>query len=88
MLASSNNSTDLVRDGSNMYAESGDSGNAIVGYADEQPEHHHTGCAGELERGPVEGVHRHAHRAAAFSRSARVITTSDEMLSELVQLLG
>ena len=86
-LASFNNPTGLLRDGNNMYAESGNSGNPIVGYAGTSNQS--TITPGALESSNVDLSEEFTSMIIAqrgFQANARVITTSDEMLSELVQL--
>jgi flagellar hook protein FlgE len=86
-LASFNNPTGLLRDGNNMYSESGNSGGAIVGYAGTSNQS--TITPGALESSNVDLSEEFTSMIIAqrgFQANARVITTSDEMLSELVQL--
>jgi flagellar hook protein FlgE len=86
-LASFNNPTGLLRDGNNMYAESGNSGSPIVGYAGTSNQS--TITPGALESSNVDLSEEFTSMIVAqrgFQANARVITTADEMLSELVQL--
>jgi flagellar hook protein FlgE len=86
-LASFNNPTGLLRDGNNMYAESGNSGSPIVGYAGTSNQS--TITPGALESSNVDLSEEFTSMIIAqrgFQANARVITTADEMLNELVQL--
>ena len=66
-LASFNNPTGLLQEGDNVFSVSGNSGEAIVGYAGTSNQSTITpGRAGKLERRPLGGVHEHDHRAAGL----------------------
>ncbi len=87
-LASFNNPAALVRNGSNTYAVSGNSGQAVMGFATE-------GSMGELAAGALEASNvdlseqftRLVVAQRAFQSNARVISTSDEVLQELVNIV-
>ena len=86
-LASFNNPTGLLREGDNVYSESGNSGGAIIGYAGTSNQS--TITPGALESSNVDLSEEFTNMIIAqrgFQANARIITTSDEMLSELVQL--
>jgi flagellar hook protein FlgE len=86
-LASFNNPTGLLREGDNVYSESGNSGGAIVGYAGTSNQS--TITPGALESSNVDLSEEFTSMIIAqrgFQANARIITTADEMLNELVQL--
>ncbi|HRP09153.1 MAG TPA: flagellar hook protein FlgE [Gemmatimonadales bacterium] len=86
-LARFNNPTGLLRRGDNMYAESANSGLAVLGFAGSS--NASTITAGALENSNVDLSQEFTSMIVTqrgFQASARVITTSDEMLNELVNL--
>jgi flagellar hook protein FlgE len=86
-LASFNNPTGLLRQGDNMYATSGNSGQAVMGYAGSSNQSSIT--AGALEGSNVDLGQEFTDMIVAqrgFEANAKIITTSDEMLSDLVNL--
>lgn len=86
-LARFNNPTGLLRRGDNMYAESANSGLAVLGFAGTSTASSIT--AGALENSNVDLSQEFTSMIVTqrgFQASARVITTSDEMLNELVNL--
>ncbi|MEP6729858.1 MAG: flagellar hook protein FlgE [bacterium] len=86
-LADFNNPGGLVRSGDNMYTESGNSGNAVLGYALEGAQAEIT--SGALEMSNVDLAQEFTSMIIAqrgFQANGKVITTSDQMLQELVAL--
>lgn len=86
-LADFNNPAGLLRVGDNQYATSANSGSAVLGYPNEGNQSSIT--AGALEMSNVELAHEFTSMITAqrgFQSNARVITTSDEMLQEVVTL--
>lgn len=86
-LASFNNPSGLIRTGNNMYAESGNSGGAIIGFSGTSNQS--TITPGALESSNVDLSQEFTDMIIAqrgFQANARVITTADEMLQELVSL--
>lgn len=86
-LASFNNPTGLLRFGDNMYGESANSGNAIIGFSGTSNQS--TITPGALESSNVDLSEEFTNMIIAqrgFQANARVITTADEMLTELVNL--
>ena len=86
-LASFNNPSGLLRQGDNMYATSGNSGEAVVGFAGTSNQSSIT--SGALESSNVDLAAEFTNMIIAqrgFQANARVITTSDQMLQELVNL--
>lgn len=86
-LARFNNPTGLLRRGDNMFAESANSGLAVLGFAGSS--NASTITAGALENSNVDLSQEFTSMIVTqrgFQASARVITTSDEMLNELVNL--
>ena len=86
-LARFNNPTGLLRRGDNMYSESANSGLAVLGFAGTSNASSIT--AGALENSNVDLSQEFTSMIVTqrgFQASARVITTSDEMLNELVNL--
>lgn len=86
-LASFNNPTGLIRRGDNMYEGSANSGVAVLGFAGSSNTSSITASA--LEQSNVDLSEQFTEMITAqrgFQASARVITTSDEMLTELVNL--
>jgi flagellar hook protein FlgE len=86
-LASFNNPSGLLRQGNNMYAASANSGSAIVGFSGTSNQS--TITPGALESSNVDLSQEFTDMIIAqrgFQANARVITTADEMLQELVSL--
>lgn len=86
-LAKFNNPTGLLRQGDNMYAESANSGLAVLGFAGTS--NTSTITPGALENSNVDLSQEFTSMIITqrgFQANARVITTSDEMLNELVNL--
>lgn len=86
-LADFNNPSGLFRAGDNMYAPSNNSGTAVINYAGEGSQSVIT--SGALEMSNVDLAQEFTNMITAqrgFQSNARVITTSDEMLQELVSL--
>ncbi len=86
-LASFNNATGLLRRGDNMYEESANSGAAVIGFSGTSNQSSIT--PGALESSNVDLSQEFTSMITAqrgFQANARVITTADEMLSELVNL--
>ncbi|MEO5798610.1 MAG: flagellar hook protein FlgE [Gemmatimonadales bacterium] len=86
-LAKFNNPSGLLRQGDNMYAESANSGLAVLGFAGSS--NSSTITPGALENSNVDLSEEFTSMIITqrgFQANARVITTSDEMLQELVNL--
>ena len=86
-LADFNNPGGLQRVGDNMYTTTGNSGLAVVGYAGEGSTS--SIASGALEMSNVDLAQEFTDMIVAqrgFQANGRVITTSDQMLAELVQL--
>jgi flagellar hook protein FlgE len=86
-LADFNNPGGLVRTGDNMYSESGNSGNAVLGYALQGAQAEIT--SGALEMSNVDLGQEFTEMIVAqrgFQANGKVITTSDQMLQDLVDL--
>ncbi len=86
-LADFNNPGGLTRTGDNMYAETGNSGNPVVGFALKGAQSELT--AGALEMSNVDLAQEFTNMIIAqrgFQANGKVITTSDQMLEELVSL--
>lgn len=86
-LATFNNPSGLLRQGNNMYGESANSGNAIIGFSGTSNQS--TITPGALESSNVDLSEEFTNMIIAqrgFQANARVITTADEMLQELVNL--
>lgn len=86
-LASFNNPTGLLRRGDNMYEESANSGAAVIGFSGTSNQS--TITPGALESSNVDLSQEFTSMITAqrgFQANARVITTADEMLAELVNL--
>lgn len=87
-MAYFNNPSGLVREGNNTYSVSGNSGTAVMGFANE-------GAIGGVEAGALEASNvdlsdqftRLVIAQRAFQSNARVISTSDEVLQELVNIV-
>lgn len=87
VLADFNNPAGLLRVGDNMYAVSGNSGGAVNGYALEGSQS--TITSGALEMSNVDLAQEFTNMIVAqrgFQANSRVITNSDEMLQEVVNL--
>lgn len=87
VLADFNNAAGLLRIGDNMYQESSNSGGAVLGYALEGSQS--TLTSGALEMSNVDLAQEFTAMIVAqrgFQANSKVITTSDEMLQELVNL--
>jgi flagellar hook protein FlgE len=88
-LADFNNPTGLERVGNNMYRSTANSGGAVLGYAGEGITS--SIASGALEQSNVDLAQEFTDMIVAqrgFQANGRVITTSDQMLQELVQLKG
>jgi flagellar hook protein FlgE len=86
-LASFNNPSGLIRTGDNMYEESANSGAGVVGFSGTSNQSSIT--PGALESSNVDISAEFTNMIVAqrgFQANARVITTADEMLTELVNL--
>jgi flagellar hook protein FlgE len=86
-LADFNNPAGLIRTGDNMFTVSSNSGSAVLGFAGEGSQS--TITSGALEMSNVDLAQEFTQMITAqrgFQSNARVITTADEMLNELVQL--
>ena len=87
VLADFNNPAGLLRDGDNMYRVSANSGSPVLGYVGEGSQSSIT--SGALEMSNVDLAQEFTAMITAqrgFQSNARVITTSDEMLQEVVTL--
>jgi flagellar hook protein FlgE len=87
VLADFNNPSGLIRRGDNMYSVSANSGAAVLGYAGEGSQS--TITSGALEMSNVDLAQEFTNMITAqrgFQSNARVITTADEMLQEVVSL--
>jgi flagellar hook protein FlgE len=87
VLADFNNPAGLLRTGDNMYGLSGNSGGAVLGYALEGSQSFVT--SGALEMSNVDLAQEFTNLIVAqrgFQANSRVITTSDSMLEELVNI--
>ncbi len=87
VLADFNNPAGLLRTGDNMYATSGNSGGAVLGYALQGSQSFMT--SGALEMSNVDLAQEFTNLIVAqrgFQANSRMITTSDSMLEELVNL--
>lgn len=88
-LADFNNPAGLLKQGRNMYQTSANSGNAILNVPGQATSAAIT--AGALEISNVDLAQEFTNMIVAqrgFQANARVITTSDDMLNELVNLKG
>jgi len=86
-MADFNNPGGLVRLGDGLYTGSANSGDAVVGFANEGSQSFMT--SGALEMSNVDLAMEFTNMITTqrgFQSNARVITTSDEMLQELVNL--
>jgi flagellar hook protein FlgE len=87
VLADFNNPSGLLRVGDNMYGTSGNSGGAVLGYALEGSQSFIT--SGALEMSNVDLAQEFTNMIVAqrgFQANSRVISNSDEMLQEVVNL--
>ena len=87
VLADFNNPGGLLRVGDNMYSVSGNSGGAVLGYSLEGIQS--TMTSGALEMSNVDLAQEFTNMIVTqrgFQANSRVITSSDEMLQELVNL--
>lgn len=87
VLADFNNPAGLLRIGDNMYQESGNSGGAVLGFALEGSQS--TLTSGALEMSNVDLAQEFTSMIVAqrgFQANSKVITTSDDLLQELVNL--
>ena len=87
VLADFNNPSGLLRTGDNMYAVSGNSGGAVLGFPMEGSQSFITSSA--LEMSNVDLAQEFTNMIVAqrgFQANGRVITTSDQMLQEVVNL--
>ena len=87
MLADFNNPAGLLRVGDNMYQESANSGGAVLGIALQGSQS--TLTSGALEMSNVDLAREFTNLIIAqrgFQANSKVITTSDELLQELVGL--
>lgn len=87
VLADFNNPAGLLRDGDNMYQVSANSGPPVLGFVGEGSQSNIT--SGALEMSNVDLAQEFTTMITAqrgFQSNARVITTSDEMLQEVVTL--
>ncbi len=86
-LATFNNPGGLLRQGDNMYEESANSGPAVLGFAGSSSQS--TITPGALESSNVDISQEFTSMITAqrgFQANARVITTADEMMAELVNM--
>ena len=86
-LADFNNPAGLIRTGDNMYTVSANSGSPVLGFSGEGSQSAIT--SGALEMSNVDLAQEFTSMITAqrgFQSNARVITTSDEMLQEVVTL--
>jgi flagellar hook protein FlgE len=87
VLADFNNPAGMLRVGDNMYQESGNSGGAVLGFALEGSQSEMT--SGALEMSNVDLAQEFTNMIIAqrgFQANGKVVTTSDEMLQELMQI--
>ena len=87
VLGDFNNPAGLIRAGDNMYQVSANSGAAVLGFVGEGSQS--TITSGALEMSNVDLAQEFTSMITAqrgFQSNARVITTSDEMLQEVVSL--
>jgi len=87
VLADFNNPEGMLRVGDNMYTESANSGGAVLGFALEGSQSQLT--SGALEMSNVDLAQEFTNMIIAqrgFQANSKVVTTSDEMLQELVNL--
>lgn len=87
VLADFNNPSGMLRTGDNMYSVSGNSGNAVLGFALEGSQSFIT--SGALEMSNVDLASEFTNMIVTqrgFQANGRVITNSDQMLEEVVNL--
>ncbi len=87
VLADFNNPTGLLRIGDNMYQESANSGGAVLGFALEGSQSQLT--SGALEMSNVDLAQEFTNMIVAqrgFQANGKVVSTSDEMLQELMTI--
>jgi flagellar hook protein FlgE len=87
LLADFNNPAGLIRAGDNMYSVSPNSGSPVIGVASEGSTS--SIASGALEMSNVDLAQEFTNMIVAqrgFQANGRVITTSDQMLQELVEL--
>ena len=87
-LADFNNPAGLLRVGDNMYQQSGNSGGAVVGFAGAGSQS--TLTSGALEMSNVDLATEFTNMIVAergYQANAKTITTSDEMLQSLIQMV-
>ena len=87
VLADFNNPAGLLRSGDNMYQESANSGSAVLGFALEGSQSQI--ASGALEMSNVDLAQEFTNMIIAqrgFQANSKVITTSDELLQELMQI--
>lgn len=87
VLADFNNPAGLLRVGDNMYQESANSGSAVLGFALEGSQSQVT--AGALEMSNVDLAQEFTSMIVAqrgFQANGKVVSTSDEMLQELMNV--
>ena len=85
VLADFNNPSGMLRVGDNMYQESGNSGGAVLGFALEGSQSQIT--SGALEMSNVDLAQEFTNMIVAqrgFQANGKVVSTSDEMLQELM----
>ncbi len=87
VLADFNNPSGMLRIGDNMYQESANSGGAVLGFALEGSQSQLT--SGALEMSNVDLAQEFTNMIIAqrgFQANGKVVSTSDEMLQELMQI--
>jgi flagellar hook protein FlgE len=87
VLADFNNPSGMVRVGDNMYQESGKSGGAVLGFALEGSQSQIT--SGALEMSNVDLAQEFTNMIVAqrgYQANGKVVSTSDEMLQELMAI--
>ena len=87
VLADFNNPSGLLRIGDNMYQESANSGSGVLGFALEGSQSQLT--SGALEMSNVDLAQEFANMIVAqrgFQANGKVVSTSDELLQELINL--
>jgi flagellar hook protein FlgE len=87
VLADFNNPSGMVRIGDNMYQESKNSGSAVLGFAQEGSQAQIT--SGVLEMSNVDLAQEFTNMIVAqrgFQANGKVVSTSDEMLQELMSI--
>jgi flagellar hook protein FlgE len=87
VLADFNNPSGLLRIGDNMYQESANSGTGVLGFALEGSQSSMT--SGALEMSNVDLAQEFTSMIVAqrgFQANGKVVSSSDEMLQELMQI--